>query len=1697
MQNGELAALLIVLLLCGITLSSIVSEATTTTLLSTQTTSSASTSSTSATTTSMPASTSTASTTSTTTIPPLSLTSATASNAVAAQGQFELLTISVAGGAPPYTYSFQVSNTNTGNIIFSARVSNALAANSVGFTIPVEANAIGALSFTANVADSAGANAFGANIITVSSTSPTTTINATTTTINATTTTSSSSSTSTTSASTSTVPANTTTLSTTMSTTTIVPFIAGNSGSLFVNTKRFLVKPLGSPLRGLQVNLRQSNLSVSISVSNRSAPPSSFAAPPSAIYQYIQINGSVGSGRDNIDLYVKNATYNFSVPDAWLRQEGIQASSVQLFKYYPSSSSWGPLQTNLTGSNSTAYFYSAFSNSLSGYVVGFITANVVSSSNPTGLDMNSGFATYFFAFGVHQLGSPASTTYTVNDISITSDEFSKTSGPGGGRFNNITDIGYNTVPGANIVLSSSTTFNTVIAGIGANVIFANNGLTAASSTTNSLTYTVGTPNSMVVLLYASGGNTIKSVVLPTGGGCTLNQKVSLSAFAGAATANCIAATTGSFTTRIVSSQANKLGWANSIVAAVFPPYNVLLRDSPATGNIFTSSCPGCNAFNQQNGNTIQVIGTNIIAPVAPSGYSFSGFSVDSANSPNIILSPLSGTTNSITVMGPAIITATYLKNGITITSATVSNSVADQDQYETLSISISAAGTTPPYTYNFLVSNTNTGNVIFSSIQSNSLTQNAISFKLPETANDIGTLTFTANVLDSTTPTPYNALASNTFTVFNAFYPVAITSSASPAQGSPVTLNLIVAGGDPAYTYNFLVTNTFVAPVNIVFNSIVAGITATNEIATFTIPTSSQNANSVGTLTLTGNVLDSASTPNNVLITNTMTVAPPPPPTLTLTATPSTVLAGHLVQLTATVSGGTGPFNVQFYNVTGSKPIGGNVVIQSPGGSNTLFFQAGPNNGLSYTYNAIAYDQGLAQQVNSIQSTITVSGANALPEAVGWSFSSPNGMVQDPALYDTYTYNGLTFKLYGWNFTSVVANGVNSIQIVPVNALGGIPANGLLGQASTVSTATQHDLEASRLPWQLTPLGDFRWGTILWSGNVIDTGNMLMDVLQGGLLNVYYANVPSGYTIQLKSGTANVPTSLGSSIYTLGGIRIKVVTGTVGTPGTTTSVSPVANTIQFVVYNDTLFDTNSLDLLGAVNSISPPANTIPDVVVENNRFTKEKSMEVTLTNFAVTNDYIAVNPSTDTAGSGLYLLDNGVEPNGGVYFGLFVINATTQSTASKWDVPALVESINSHGMVRALHPFFGDGAFATQTFNIYGSFSTGTQTLWDVGRITQPYTISYYPSSGTTLYYFPQASDDAGYIDTPNAVNTVVTWGFQDSNHTWIETGNWIANIAITLTGKNGDSVDMGYRNWLSNLGSGTPTEYLAQNAINPVGWTVKLNPSGGYFYPSGNAGYNIGPAGTDSYFTIGRYWQGMFANIGNVIAEFQGTNEYVLGFMKNFSSGTMLAGNIFVTDAATVAYENANVPTFDNANAIFQQFNNAVPGTQTYTLNGMIDLSGGGAYTDYAWDIGWLNGAPTVFNMSNKPPTITCIPVISNTLITFPTTGSGLFAPTANAENVVDSGTAASNIIVYGTNWISTTSSASFLVGNTLWSATSSPTSAIGTQLGNLITNPSGQDTLIPLKAGGGNVIFFGLNVPPGQAAGAYNQLITIATSC
>ena len=117
-----------------------------------------------------------------------------------------------------------------------------------------------------------------------------------------------------------------------------------------------------------------------------------------------------------------------------------------------------------------------------------------------------------------------------------------------------------------------------------------------------------------------------------------------------------------------------------------------------------------------------------------------------------------------------------------------------------------------------------------------------------------------------------------------------------------------------------------------------------------------------------------------------------------------------------------------------------------------------------------------------------------------------------------------------------------------------------------------------------------------------------------------------------------------------------------------------------------------------------------------------------------------------------------------------------------------------------------------------------------------------------------------------------------------------------------------------------------------------------------------------------------------------------------------------------------------------------------------------------------------------------TCVPEVSNTAISFPSTQPGGFANTANVVTVTNFGNAASNVLVSGTSWVAGANS--FGVTNTLWSATSGAN--IGTQL-----TGSAVDTKIVAAAGASNSIYFGANVPVSQAAGTYSQTITISTSC
>ncbi len=103
-----------------------------------------------------------------------------------------------------------------------------------------------------------------------------------------------------------------------------------------------------------------------------------------------------------------------------------------------------------------------------------------------------------------------------------------------------------------------------------------------------------------------------------------------------------------------------------------------------------------------------------------------------------------------------------------------------------------------------------------------------------------------------------------------------------------------------------------------------------------------------------------------------------PPPNIAITPSASVLDAGQTETYTAKILNGTGPFNVELFNVTGNARQGSNAIISSPGGSNTISFVTGKTG--TFTYNAISTDTGASNYVfNSISNSILVNNALSTP----------------------------------------------------------------------------------------------------------------------------------------------------------------------------------------------------------------------------------------------------------------------------------------------------------------------------------------------------------------------------------------------------------------------------------------------------------------------------------------------------------------------------------------------------------------------------------------------------------------------------------------------------------------------------------------------------------------------------------------------
>jgi len=186
-------------------------------------------------------------------------------------------------------------------------------------------------------------------------------------------------------------------------------------------------------------------------------------------------------------------------------------------------------------------------------------------------------------------------------------------------------------------------------------------------------------------------------------------------------------------------------------------------------------------------------------------------------------------------------------------------------------------------------------------------------------------------------------------------------------EGQPITITASgVSGGTTPYTYTFIVSNEL-NPSNIIATNTVSSSSSSESFVWTT--------NALGTFVANVIVTDSASTPETTNSAYSANIVVNPTPTITLTPS-NTVLDSSQTEIyTMTVSSGTGPFNVELYNITGSKTVN-SVIISSPGESNTIsFIVNSPTSVNTFTYNAIATDTGTATPYvfSSSSNTITVN----------------------------------------------------------------------------------------------------------------------------------------------------------------------------------------------------------------------------------------------------------------------------------------------------------------------------------------------------------------------------------------------------------------------------------------------------------------------------------------------------------------------------------------------------------------------------------------------------------------------------------------------------------------------------------------------------------------------------------------------------
>jgi hypothetical protein len=567
-----------------------------------------------------------------------------------------------------------------------------------------------------------------------------------------------------------------------------------------------------------------------------------------------------------------------------------------------------------------------------------------------------------------------------------------------------------------------------------------------------------------------------------------------------------------------------------------------------------------------------------------------------------VVIPTAGGSNTVTFQSHAVGTFTY--NGMatqgTYAFASASNTIVvnpalippvitvgggkyDRGESVTLTSSTPGGGT-PPYTYTFVVTNSNTMQTfyvctdinnnfcVFSATQLGPYFANVIvtdsAFPTPESVNSINPANFVVNPDFNLIGNHFPTISVNTLTL-------------SPGGSVLITANAVGNGGSAPYTYTFSVYNA-ITNQQIGANIVTTNNSLSNSIAYMPL--------SNGLYYATVIVMDSG-TPNELMQSGHSlaflqgTVSSP---TVLLTPSKPAYDSGQNIFYVAQVIGGIGPFNIELYNVTGSAQQIGTSNIVTSATANFIFPANSPISTQQFTFNALVYDEGASAGFNSISNTITVN--------------PPLGSLVTvvPKIIDVGQSAVLTATIAGgtspYNFTFNVLSGNNPPFFV----------NTVLDVSATNPSNTVVPTSVS-ITFNSAPYG---------AG--IDTVNVSITDGAGG------SETLKTNTLTVNALPVIIVTPTPSSLIA-GNWTVLTNTTTSGTPPYTTysyTVSPGTQPVNYTISgNSILFETNGTyavtetvtDSLGGIGSntvnvvvtgnsviVTPPSTTSTTTIPQNN-----------------------------------------------------------------------------------------------------------------------------------------------------------------------------------------------------------------------------------------------------------------------------------------------------------------------------------------------------------------------------------------------------------------------------------------------------------------------------------------------------------------